>query len=169
MTKENSVVVTGVFTTRQITDSFVGQMLAFDSKRKDGSWGTGHLDIYIKDDLLNQYGIAPGDTIKVKGFIVFNFFTRNDGTETTFPKIIVTDILEVEKAGTVPNQYGSQPQQAQPQAQPQMQTQPQPQAPNTYAAGVPPVPGSAPTAPAVDAAPAFETPGAPPVPPIPGQ
>jgi hypothetical protein len=155
MTKQNEVILTGIYTTRQITDSFVGQMLAFDSKKKDGSWGTGYLDIYIKDELLTQYGIAPGDTIKIKGFVVFNFFAKADGSEMTFPKIIVNEILEIEKAGTA---------QVQTQTQTQPQTQPQPQDPNAYSQNTPPVPGSAPQAP--NAAQAFD---APPVPPVPGQ
>jgi hypothetical protein len=165
MQKENSVVLTGTYTTTQITATFEKQVIRFASKARDGSWKDGELEIYIKPELVQQTGIQNGDTIKLAGFMVFNFMTKRDGTEFSFPKVIVTEIREIEKPG-------AQQQAAQPQ---QEMTPPNP---NQMSPGVPPMPGTAPTAPqapttpqvaAPDANQAFAGGGVPPVPPVPGQ
>lgn len=138
MNKENSVTLTGTYRTEQVTATFEKTVLTFASKDRDGAWKDGDLEMYLKPELVQQAGIVAGDTIKIKGFLVFNFFTKQDGTTMTFPKIIATEVVEVEKAGAG-NFQGNQ---AQPAAA-------QPTQPAGYAAGVPPVPGSAPTAPGV--------------------
>ncbi len=152
MNKENSVVLTGTYKTEQVTATFEKTMISFASKDKEGQWKDGNFEMYLKPELAQQSGIALGDTIKVKGFLVFNFFTKQDGTQMSFPKLIATEVLEVEKAGAAGNNYAAAPQQ--PQAQPQ-----------GYAA---PAPGAAPQAPGMipDPSQGF---GAPPVPPMPGQ
>ena len=155
MQKENSIVITGTYKVEQVTPSFAKQVITFASKDRDGNWRDGDMEIYIKPDIVQQSGIQPGDLVKVKGFLVFNFFQKQDGTTMTFPKVIATEILEKESQQT-------NAQQPQPGVQP---TQP-----TTMAPGVPPTPGGAPTAP--DAAQAFgapNVPGVPPVPPVPGQ
>ncbi len=136
MQKTNDVTLTGVFTLTQITATFEKQSLVFASKDREGAWKNGDFEIYCKPDLLQQSGLASGDEAKLKGFMVFSFFTKADGTQMSFPKLIVTEVMEVEKAGAV---AGAQPQMAQP-TQPQAMMQP----------GVPtqpPVPGAAPMAP----------------------
>jgi len=156
MQKTNEVTLTGTYKTVQVTPTFEKQVLSFDSKDKDGTWKAGDFEMYLKPDLAAQTGVAAGDTIKVKGFLVFNFFTKQDGTQMSFPKMIATEVLEVEKAGTV--------QAGQPQAAAQ------PAQPAGYAAATPPQPGQAPQAPQAPgmAAPAQAF-AAPPVPPMPGQ
>jgi len=152
MQKENSVVLTGTFKVEQVTPTFSKQVITFASKDRDGQWREGDFETYIKPDLVASSGIQPGDTVKVKGFLVFNFFNKQDGTTMSFPKLIVSEVLEREQAGQAAGQ--------QPAAAPVQPTQP-----TTMAPGVPPVPGAAPTAPAPQqAAQAF---GAPPVPPAP--
>lgn len=146
MNKVNEVVLTGTYKTVQVSPTFEKQVLTFASKDRDGQWKDGDFEMYVKPDLAQQSGIVPGDQIKVKGFMVFNFFTKQDGTEMAFPKLIATEIQEVEKAG-----IGTQ-QQAAPI---------QPTQPTGYAQGVPPMPGAAPTAPQA-------APGMPPMPPAPG-
>ncbi len=155
MQRENNVVMTGTYKTEQITPTFEKQAIVFASKNRDGQWQDGEFESYIKPDLIQQSGLQSGDLVKVGGFLVFNFFTKQDGTTMTFPKMIVTEIKEIEKQGG--GQQAAQP------------TQPQAMM-NTGVPGVPPAPGAAPTAPAqpqpqMEAAQAF---GAPPVPPVPG-
>ncbi len=135
MQKENNVTLTGVFTLTQITSSFEKQSIVFASKDRDGAWKNGDFEIYCKPDLLQQSGLAAGDEAKLKGFMVFSFFTKADGTQMSFPKLIVTEVVEVEKAGAVAG--------VQPQVQPtQPQAMMQPGTPMQ-----PPVPGGAPMAP----------------------
>lgn len=138
MNKENSVTLTGTYRTEQVTPTFEKTILTFASKDRDGQWKDGDFEMYLKPELAQQSGIVAGDTIKIKGFLVFNFFTKQDGTQMTFPKLIATEVLEVEKAGAA-NFQGAQ---AQPAAA-------QPTQPQGYAGGVPPMPGAAPTAPGV--------------------
>jgi len=152
MNKVNEVILTGIYRTVQATPTFEKQVLVFASKDRDGQWKDGELEMYLKPDLIQQFGVTVGDQIKIKGFMVFNFFTKQDGTQMSFPKIIATEIQEIEKAGA-----GSQP-----AAQP---APVQPTQPAGYAQGVPPVPGSAPAAPAAPVAPQQGMP----VPPVPGQ
>ena len=150
MNKTNEVILTGTYRTEQVTPTFEKQVLTFASKDRDGQWKDGDFEIYVKPELIQQTGVTNGDTVKIRGFLVFNFFTKQDGTQMTFPKMIVTEVQEVEKAGA-------------PQAQPAQQAAPvQPTQPTGYAQGVPPAPGSAPTAPQA------AMPGMPPVPPAPG-
>jgi len=151
MQKVNDVVLTGTYVTEQITNSFTKQSIRFASKDRDGNWKDGDFEIYIKPDLTQQSGIQPGDLIKAKGFIVFNFFTKQDGTQMTFPKMIATEILEVEKAD------------GQPATQP---TQPQAMM-NTGNTMTPPQPGNAPQAPQPQMQDPNQAFGAPPVPPMP--
>ncbi len=132
MQKTNDVTLTGVFTLTQITDTFQKQSVVFGSKDRDGNWKDGDFEIYVKPDLIQQNAIANGDTVKLKGFMVFSFFTKQDGTQMSFPKLIATDVLEVEKAGIQP--AGAQP------------TQPQAMM-NTGVPVQPPMPGAAPTMP----------------------
>lgn len=153
MQKENSVVLTGTFKIEQVTPTFSKQLIAFASKDREGNLKEGNFEIYIKPDLIQQSGVNPGDTVKVKGFMVFNFFTKQDGTQMSFPKLIVSEIVEKEVG------QGTQANTGQPAVQP---TQPTTMAP----AGVPPVPGQAPTAPVGQPQQDFQ---APPVPPMPGQ
>ncbi len=134
MQKENSVTLTGVFTLEQITSSFQKQSIVFGSKDRDGNWKDGNFELYVKPDLVQQSGITAGDVIKAKGFMVFSFFTKQDGTQMSFPKLIVTEVLEVEKAGTQPGVAQAQP------------TQPQAMM-NTGNTMQPPMPGQAPTMP----------------------
>ncbi len=148
MQKTNEVILTGAFTLTQITDTFQKQEIVFGSKDREGQWKDGGFECYIKPDLLQQQGIVSGDTVKVKGFMVFSFFTKADGTQMSFPKIIVQEILELEKAGA---------QAAQPQAGYAQPTQPAAML-NTGAPVQLPVPGGAPTAPAAP------QPGVPPTP-----
>ncbi len=131
MTRENNVTLTGVFTLTQITSTFEKQSLVFASKDRDGAFKNGDFEIYCKPDLMQQSGLAAGDEAKLKGFMVFSFFTKADGTQMSFPKLIVTEVLEVEKAGAV---AGVQPTQPQAMMQPGTPMQP-------------PVPGGAPMAP----------------------
>ncbi len=148
MNKVNEVTLTGAFTLTNITDTFQKQEIVFGSKDREGQWKDGGFECYIKPDLIAQAGVAAGDTVKVKGFMVFSFFTKADGTQMSFPKIIVQEVLEVEKAGQ--QQAYAQPAQAQP-------TQPTAML-NTGAPVQPPQPGMAPTAPQVP------QPGVPPTP-----
>ncbi len=141
MQRENSTVMTGTFKTDQITATFEKQSIVFASKNRDGNWQDGDFECYIKPDLIQQSGLQNGDLIKASGFLVFNFFTKQDGTVMTFPKFIVNEVKELEKAGAG--------QQAQAAPQPAM---------NTGAPMTPPQPGGAPMAP--------PTPGV--VPPMPG-
>lgn len=152
MQKTNEVTLTGAFTLTQITDTFQKQSIVFASKDREGVWKDGDFECYIKPDVLLQHGVVHGDTVKAKGFMVFSFFTKADGTQMSFPKLIVQEILEVEKAGAQPQQGY-----AQPQAQPAQPTQPQAML-NTGAPVQPPMPGGAPTAPMAPA------PGVPPTP-----
>ncbi len=140
MQKTNEVTLTGAFTLTNITDTFQKQEIVFGSKDREGQWKDGGFEIYMKPDLQQQSGVVAGDTVKVKGFLVFSFFTKSDGTQMSFPKMIVQEVLEVEKAGA---QQGY----AQPQAQPVQPTQPTAML-NTGAPVQPPQPGMAPTAPA---------------------
>ncbi len=133
MTKENNVTLTGVFTLTQITDTFQKQSVVFASKDRDGAWKDGDFEIYCKPDLMQQSGLQSGDTVKLKGFMVFSFFTKQDGTQMSFPKLIVTEVAEVEKAGVQP-QAGITPTQPASMVQPGVPVQP-------------PVPGMAPMAP----------------------
>ncbi len=133
MQKTNDVVLTGVFTKTMVTSTFEKQSITFASKDRDGNWKNGDFEIYVKPDLAQQSGIDAGDEVKLKGFIVFSFFTKSDGTQMSFPKMIVTEVQEVVKAGTV---AGATAQPTQPQAMVQ------PGAPIQ-----PPVPGGAPTMP----------------------
>jgi hypothetical protein len=151
MQNTNEVILTGTFRTEQVTPTFEKQILTFASKNREQQWEDGDLDIYIKPEVIQQSGVNSGDKIKAKGFMVFSFFTKQDGTKMTFPKMIVTEIQEIEKAGA-----GDQ-QSFQNQAAPIQPTQP-----TGYAAGVPPVPGQAPTAPVAPQG------GVPPMPPAPG-
>ena len=145
MQKENSIVLTGTYKEEQVTPTFKKQVLTFASKDRDGNWKDGDFECYIKPELVQSSGIQPGDTMKIAGFMVFNFFTKSDGTTLTFPKMIVTEVREREAAGA--GQY--------------QQTQMvQPTQPTGYAQGVPPTPGGAPAAPQVG--------GMPPMPPAPG-
>ncbi len=164
MQKTNDVTLTGVFTLTQITATFQKQSIVFASKDRDGAYKNGDFEIYCKPDLLQQSGLASGDEAKLKGFMVFSFFTKADGTQMSFPKLIVTEVVEVEKAGTQPQT--AQPTQPQAMMQPGVPTQP-------------PVPGAAPTAPpqavpqpmpqAVDAFPPVMPQAAPMMPPAPPQ
>jgi len=156
MQKENSVTLTGVFKTEQVTPTFAKQVLAFSSKDRDNQWKEGNFEIYIKPDLVQQSGIQPGDNVKIKGFMVFNFFTKQDGTQMSFPKLIVSEVVEREVGQGAQAQAGAQP------GQPQIQ----PTQPTTLAASVPPVPGQAPSAPVAPAQPQAAQP-TPPVPPMP--
>ena len=74
MQKENNVVMTGVYVTEAITNTFTKQSIRFASKDRDGQWKDGDFESYIKPDLVQQSGIQPGDTIKVKGFLVFKLY-----------------------------------------------------------------------------------------------
>ncbi len=160
MQKTNDVTLTGVFTKTMVTATFEKQSITFASKDRDGNWKDGDFEIYVKPDLAAQTGIDAGDTVKLKGFLVFSFFTKADGTQMSFPKMIVTEVLEVEKAGAVAGAV--QPGVVQP-TQPSAMIQP-------GVAVQPPVPGAAPTmppqpaaafqppAPAQPAAPVFATP-----------
>jgi hypothetical protein len=147
MNKTNEVILTGTYRTEQVTPTFEKQVLTFASKDRDGQWKDGDFELYVKPELAQQSGITPGDQIKVKGFMVFNFFTKQDGTQMAFPKMIATEIQEVEKAGAA--------------AAPQQPAPIQPTQPTGYAQGVPPMPGAAPAAPQA-------APGIPPMPPAPG-
>ncbi len=138
MQRTNDVTLTGTFKTEAVSNTFSKQTIAFDSKNRDGQWETGGFEIYVKQDLMSTSGMAEGDTIKIKGFMVFSFFTKQDGTKMSFPKMIVTEVLELEKAG-------AQPQAAQ-AGQPIQPTQPQAMM-NPGVAVQPPVPGAAPMAP----------------------
>jgi len=146
MQKENSIVLTGIYNEEQVTPTFKKQVLTFASKDRDGNWKDGNFECYIKPDLVQQSGIQPGETVKVAGFMVFNFFTKSDGSTMEFPKMIVTEVREREAVG------GQQPQVA----------PVQPTQPTGYAQSVPPAPGAAPTAPV-----APQVGGVPPVPPMP--
>ena len=152
MNKVNEVTLTGTFKTEQVTAKFAKQMITFASKNREQQWEDGDFEVYIKPDLVQQSGIVSGDTARLKGFMVFSFFTKADGTKMSFPKLVVTEVQEIEKAGAA----GAQPQ------QPQGYTQPAPgmapsapgmQDPNAgafaapQAPGMPPVPGMAPSAP----------------------
>ncbi len=132
MQKTNDVVLTGVFTKTMVTSTFEKQELVFASKDRDGQWRDGGFELYLKPDLVQQTGVQAGDTVKVKGFMVFSFFVKNDGTQMSFPKLIVTEVLEVEKAGVGVSTQPTQPTQPQTMVQPTMQ---------------PPTPGVAPTMP----------------------
>ena len=154
MQNGNDVVLTGIIVEEVISSTFTKTAIAFNGKDKDGTWKQGTLESWIKPELMTNSGAQVGDTIRAKGFLTFNFWN-----DKSFPKFIVTEIQEVEKA-----QAGAQPQVAV-----------QPTQPQGYAAGQPPVPGAAPQAPQ-PAAQAFaapqvpQAPGMPPVPPIvPGQ
>ena len=120
MDRINDVTVTGIYRTEQVSPTFTKQILEMNSKDRDGQWKPAQLDIYIKDDLKAASGIQEGMEAKLKGWIAFNFATGG----RSFPKIIVTEVIEV--------------------AQPQYQNQAAAQAPQ---AGIPPVPGAAPMAP----------------------
>ena len=100
MQRENNVVLTGIFKTEQMSPTFTKQMIVFSSKDRDGNWRDGEFDIYIKPDIILAKDIQPGDVIKVKGFIVFNFFTKQDGTVMSFPKLLVSEVLDIEKIGS---------------------------------------------------------------------
>lgn len=152
MDNKNEVVLTGTYKTVLVgANNFEKQVLAFNSKDKEGQWKEGEFETYIKPDLAAQSGIAAGDQVRVKGFLVFNFFTKQDGTQMSFPKLIVTEVQEVEKA-----QAG---------AQAGGYTAPQPTQPAGYAGGIPPAPGGAPMAP--PAAAGYAQPGVVPGMPIP--
>jgi len=125
MNKVNEVTLTGTFKTEQVTAKFAKQLITFASKNRDQQWEDGDFEVYIKPDLVQQSGIVSGDTARLKGFMVFSFFTKADGTKMSFPKLVVTEVQEIEKAGAA----GAQ--------QPQVQT---------YAAPTPPA-FAAPTAP----------------------
>ncbi len=170
MTKENNIVLTGVFTKTMVTNTFEKQEIVFASKDRDGQWRDGGFELYIKPDLLQQTAVQAGDTIKVKGFLVFSFFTKADGTQMSFPKMIVTEVLEVEKAGaagaqpTQPQTMVPQPQSMQPPVPGTAPTMPPPMVPPMAAqaqVGVPPMAAQA------QAAEAFPTPTGYPVPPQP--
>ena len=75
MTKENSVVLTGIYRTEQVTPTFEKTVLTFASKDRDGTWKDGDFEIYIKPELIQQFALVAGDNVKLKGFLVFNFFT----------------------------------------------------------------------------------------------
>jgi hypothetical protein len=147
MQNTNEIILTGTYKTEQVTPTFEKQVLTFASKNREQQWEDGDFDIYIKPEIVQQSGVTPGDKIKAKGFTVFNFATKANGDRMTFPKMIVTEIQEIEKAGAGAS------------VQP---TPAQPTQPVGYAANVPPVPGAAPTAPTAPQA------GVPPVPPVPG-
>jgi len=149
MQTENNLVLTGTYTTTQITATFEKQALVFASKDRDGQWVDGDIELYIKPELQTQHGIQSGDKIKIGGFLVFNFFVKADGTRMCFPKVIATEIKEIEKA------TGGQPAAIQP-------TQPQAMAPMQ-----PPMPGGAPIAPVYAQQPGYGMPP-PPTPPMPG-
>ena len=119
MEKENTVILTGTYTTVQATPTFTKQVLQMNAKDRNGQWQVGEVDVYIKDELVQ--GFTEGFTLKIKGFLTFNFWNGR-----SFPKVIVTEILAFEPA-----------QQQNVQAQTQ---QPQMQQP----AGVPPMPGTQP-------------------------
>lgn len=147
MNKVNEVTLTGIITEQKISETFTKQAISFDSKDKDGTWKQGSLESYIKPEILTNSGAQVGDTVRAKGFIVFNFWN-----DKSFPKFIVNEIQEVEKAQAGAQAY------AQP-AQPQGYAQTAPQ------------PGAAPTAPGAYAQPAPGAPVAPQAPamPVPGQ
>ncbi len=120
MERINDVTVTGIYRTEQVSATFTKQILEINSKDRDGQWKPAQLDIYIKDDLKASSAIQEGMEAKLKGWIAFNFATGG----RSFPKVIVTEVLEV--------------------AQPQYQNNQAAQSPQ---AGIPPVPGAAPHAP----------------------
>jgi hypothetical protein len=154
MQKTNEITLTGTFKTEQVTPTFTKQLISFASKDRDGNWKDGDFEIYVKPDLVTQSGIQNGDLVKLKGFMVFNFFTKTDGTQMTFPKMIVGEVLEREV-----QQAGAQ--------QPQTAVA-QPTQPTTMAPTMPPMPGAAPQAPQAPQAPAMpQMGGVPPVPPAP--
>ena len=160
MVKENKITLTGTYKVKN-NNGYENQYIVFDSKDRQGNWRPGEFEIYIKPDIIQQKGVQPGDTIKAVGFLVFNFFDRQDGTTMYFPRAIITDIPEIEKAA---DGYGTQQQAQQPQQQ-----IPQPEQPNGFAQTVPPTPGGAPAAPSAPQQAAANFNGAvPPVPPVPG-
>jgi single-stranded DNA-binding protein len=134
MDNKNEVVLTGTYRTIKVSETFEKQVISFNSKDREGQWKTGDFEAYVKPDVIQQSGVQVGDQVRVKGFLVFNFYNKPDGTQMSFPKLIVNEIQEVEKAG-------------QAQGQAQGAAFAQPTQPAGYAATTPPVPGAAPTAP----------------------
>ena len=159
MTMTNEVVVTGYFNTEAVTATFTKQILKVSTKNREGQQAWGELDIYIKPDLISQYNITNGALIKIKGFIVFNFAPNGK----TFPKVLVTEIKEIEYPGQGAQGGGQPAQVAAPATQPQMQA-PQPQAPAQPAAPTMPTPPGMEPAPAAPQAQAPVQPAAPEMP-----
>jgi len=156
MEKINAVNLSGIFKTEQVTPTFTKQILEMNSKDRDGQWRPAHLDIYIKDDIKQAAGLQEGSEIKVKGWIAFNFASGG----RAFPKVIVTEIEEVELASP----DNQQPTQQQAGIPPMPGMPPQPMAPNTPPVqpldsmpGMPPQP-MAPNTPPVQPAPGIPTP-----------
>jgi len=142
MQKTNEVILTGTFKTEAVSPTFSKQVIAFDSKTREGTWQEGQFEIYIKPDLVTSSGIQEGDTVKIKGFMVFNFWGE---PQKSFAKMIVNEVLEKEAPGA-----DGQP------AQPTQPTQPagiaQPPHPGMApqpGIPVPPQPGVAPAAPGI--------------------
>jgi len=152
MQNQNEITISGTFVTEQVTATFTKQILKIPTKNREGQQVEGDLDIYIKPELIQQWGIQDGAKVKLKGWIAFNFAPNG----RSFPKVLATEIKEVEAAG----QPAAQPQpQAQPQVQqPQMQAVQQPAMSAPQAPGVQPPAMGAPAQPQAPVAPSIPTP-----------
>jgi len=127
MQNQNEITISGTFVTEQVTATFTKQILKIPTKNREGQQVEGDLDIYIKPELVQQWGIQDGSKVKLKGWIAFNFAPNG----RSFPKVLATEIKEVEAA--------------QPQPQPQVQ-QPAMQAVQQPAMSAPQAPGVQPPA-----------------------
>jgi len=142
MDRINTIEITGIFKTEAITATFTKQFLAINTKdSRDGAFKEAQFDMYIKPDIISQWNIQEGQEIKVKGWIAFNFNQQG----RSFPKMVVTEVLEVGQAQAQPAYQGQGQTQAYPaQQQPTPGQTPQaPQAPGQ----IPQVPGQVPQVP----------------------
>jgi single-stranded DNA-binding protein len=98
-TKANEVKLTGVLGTQQISATFSKQVLYINAKdTKDNQWKQAEMEIYIKPDLNTQAGAQDGDKIYIEGWLAFNFWNGR-----SFPRIVVTSVQVIEKAGAQQN------------------------------------------------------------------
>ena len=96
----NIIRIAGVFGLQQISDKFTKQVLYIRAKdTKDNQWKNAEIEIYIKPDLIHQYGVNEDDTILIDGWLAFNFWN-----DRSFPRLVVNDLRVLEKAGAQPQQ-----------------------------------------------------------------
>lgn len=113
MDNVNNVTIVGIYREIKVTETFTKQALEWNAKDRTGTWKPGTFDIYLKEDLKISKNIKVGSKMKISGWLTFNFFTKQDGSQMTFPKLIVSEVLEVEEGNqtvaTAPQPFNEAP------------------------------------------------------------